>query len=86
MKEIDKYMTVAEAVHRYGISRHTIKDRLAMRTDDAKRDVQALIDAGYIKYFKAPDAQRGEWIVTTTAMEKLFKKIVKRVYNHPKGW
>lgn len=74
MKEIDNYMTVAEAVQRYGISRHTIKDRLAMRTESAKLEVQALIDAGYIKYYKAPEAKYGEWIITTTAMEKLFKK------------
>lgn len=71
---INDYMTITEAAYRYNISRDTLKDRLAMRTDSAKLEVQALIDDGYIKHFKAPDAKRGEWIVTTVAMEKLFKK------------
>lgn len=74
MKEIEKYMTLVEAANRYNVSKDTLKDRLKMRTDSAKREVQSLIDAGYIKYYKAPEAKRGEWIITTYAMEKLFKK------------
>lgn len=74
MKEIDNYMTVKEAAHRFNVSRDTLKDTLAMRRDASKQAVQPLIDAGLIKYFKLPNDKRGEWIITVAAMEKLYKK------------
>lgn len=73
MKEIDKYMTVAEAAHRWGVPQDTVKNRL--KPSVVKQDViNQMIEQGLIKFFQKPDGQRKEWIITTQAMELWFGK------------
>jgi len=71
-KEIDKYMTPAEAAHRWGISQETVKSRL--KPSLYENQINEMIDAGLIKYFQKPGNQRKEWIISIEAMEKWFGK------------
>lgn len=72
MKEIDKYMTPAEAAYRWGIKQDTVKNRLKPSVYPSQIDT--FINAGLIKCFKKPGGQRNEWIISEKAMEKWFGK------------
>ena len=68
-KEIDKYMTIAEASERYDLHEKTIKERLAGRSKKGRENLEQLLEKGLVKYFKRQGGKRGEWIITTDAME-----------------
>lgn len=58
-------MTVSEAAHRWGVPLRTLREKLNInRRPSLKKD----IENGLVKYFKAFDSKRGEWIITTDAM------------------
>ena len=73
MKEIDNYMTPAEAAFKWGIPQETLKNKL--KPSLAGQDhIDNLIDGGLIKCFIKPDGKRKEWVVSTQAMELWFGK------------
>lgn len=72
MKEIDKYMTPAEAADRWGISQETVKSRL--KPSLYAKQIDEMIEDGLIKSYQKPDGKRKEWIITTDAMDKWFGK------------
>lgn len=73
MKEIDKYMTPAEAAYRWGLPQETIKNKLKPSIV-GQEAIDKMIDAGLIKYFQKPNGQRKEWIISEEAMEIWFGK------------
>lgn len=73
-REIDKYMTVSEAAHKWGIPQETIKNKLKPSLPSVWEQTKKMIDEGLLKFFKKEGAQRKEWIISTGAMEKWFGK------------
>lgn len=71
MKEIDKYMTPAEAAYRWGKPQETIKSKLKPSIVGQK-EIDEMINAGLIKFFQKPGGQRKEWIISEMAMKKWF--------------
>lgn len=75
---IDDYMTVSEAAHRWGISKETVKNKL--KPSIVKQEViDEMVDQGLIKYFQNPGSNRREWIISKKAMEKWFGDIKRGV-------
>ncbi|KFN12805.1 helix-turn-helix domain-containing protein [Bacillus pseudomycoides] len=78
MKEIDNYMTPAEAAHVYGVSASTLRNKLQEGYSvKADHDRMYLIEKGWLKHFSAETAGRrkkGEWIIHRKAMEYWFQK------------
>lgn len=70
MKEIDKYMTPAEAAYKWGIPQETLKSRL--KTTINNNNIEWMIEKGFIKFFKKPTATRKEWIISAEAMKLWF--------------
>lgn len=71
MTNINNYMTVSEASHRWDISPNTLRSRLR---SDRHDDLNNFIDKGMIKYFKPDGKVRGEWIISSSFMELLYGK------------
>jgi len=70
-KEIDKYMTPAEAAFKWGVSQETLKNKL--KPSLVGQDyIDNLMKEGLIKYFMKPGGKRKEWIVSVKAMELWF--------------
>lgn len=69
--DINDYMTVNEAVYRWGASPESVKQRLK---PSRNKSLDQLIDSGLVKYFKHPERTRGEWILTKYFMEKYYGK------------
>lgn len=69
---IEDYMTPTEAAFRWGLPTSTMQERLKGRTNKMTLELQQMKEEGLIKYFKLPDAKRGEWIITSQAMEKWY--------------
>ena len=67
--KINNYMTVKEASYRWGIEYRTLREKLNIKR---RPSLQNDLDNGLVKYFKAPDAKQGEWIISNTAMEKWY--------------
>ena len=72
MKEIDKYMTPAEAAHRWGLKQETVKNKLKPSLN--KEQIEQMIEQGLIKCFSKPGGSRKEWIVSEEAMKMWFSK------------
>lgn len=55
MKEIEKYMTPAEASHKWGIKRATLKNKISPSTlsEEQKEELQKMIEEGLIKFFSS---------------------------------
>lgn len=70
--DINNYMSPTEAAFRWGIPTPTMQERLKGRTNKMTNELQQMKEEGLIKHFKLPDAKRGEWIISTTAMEKWY--------------
>ncbi|MED2752064.1 DNA-binding protein [Bacillus thuringiensis] len=70
MKEIEKYMTPAEASHKWGIKRATLKNKISPSTlnEEQKEELYKMIEEGLIKFFLAPNGTRKEWIISSDAM------------------
>ncbi|WP_117161355.1 helix-turn-helix domain-containing protein [Paraliobacillus sp. X-1268] len=71
-KEINNYMTPAEAAYRWGKNQETVKNKLKPSLNS---ELDQMIKRGLIKYYQKPDGQRREWIVSVQAMEEWFGKI-----------
>jgi hypothetical protein len=76
MKEIDKYMTPAEAALRWGENLETVKNRLKPINKN-QIVIDSMIERGLIKYFIHPNGKHKSWIVSEDAMREWFgeKKI-----------
>ncbi|MEH7217876.1 DNA-binding protein [Bacillus toyonensis] len=74
MKEIEKYMTPAEASHKWGIKRATLKNKISPSTltEEQKAELNKMIEDGLIKFFLAPNGTRKEWIISRDAMSVWF--------------
>ena len=68
MKEIDKYMTVAEASERWGIPENTVRARLKNREKVYVNAVNEMLRDGLIKYYVKPGGIRRDWIISEDAM------------------
>ena len=68
MKEIDKYMTVAEAAERWKISENTVRARLKNRERVYVNAVNEMLRDGLIKYYVKPGGVRRDWIISEDAM------------------
>ncbi|MDC3414255.1 DNA-binding protein [Terrihalobacillus insolitus] len=66
---IDKYMTPSEAAFRWGLKQETVKSKLK---PSINKHIDDMINDGLIKYFKKPNGQRKEWIISEDAMEIWF--------------
>lgn len=77
MKEIDNYMTVAEAAYRWGILTDRVKNKLKPSVKGTWSQTEKMIEDGLIKYFQHPEKKQKIWIISTQAMEQWFgeKKI-----------
>ncbi|PAE20483.1 hypothetical protein CHH80_10745 [Bacillus sp. 7504-2] len=73
-KEIDKYMTVAEAAERYNVPIDTIQNYLKPSVPAAWAKTEKMIEKGLLKYHQKPNGKRREWIISDKAMEIWFKK------------
>ena len=62
---IDDYMTVKEAAYRWNVDPRTLREKLNIKRRPA---LQKDLDGGLVKYWKAPDAKQGEWIISSDAM------------------
>lgn len=74
MKEIDNYMTVAEAAHRWNVPQETLKSKLKPAISSSWAQTEQMIEEGLLKYFQKPGGQRKDWIITTDAMKRWFEK------------
>ncbi|MCM3772409.1 MULTISPECIES: DNA-binding protein [Priestia] len=74
MKEIEKYMTPLEASYLWGVPRETLKNKYSPSTlNEAKQEeLNHMIEQGLIKFFKHPNRERKEWIISREAMIKWF--------------
>lgn len=63
-------MSPTEAAYRWGISTNTIKERL--KFERRPKALQEELDQGLLKCYIKPGGKRGEWILTTTIMEKWY--------------
>ena len=70
MKEIDKYMTPAEAAYRWGLNQETVKNKLKPSLN--KEEIEQMEKEGIIKSFVRPYGKRREWIISDEAMERWF--------------
>jgi hypothetical protein len=64
-------MTPAEASHKWGIKRATLKNKISPSTlsEEQKEELQKMIEEGLIKFFLAPKmVQEKEWIISRDAM------------------
>ena len=71
--EINKYMTVSEAAHRWGIPTNTVKGRLKPSIVGEEK-INEMVDKGLIKYFVHPSSGRRDWIISEDAMREWFPK------------
>lgn len=72
MKEIDNYMTPAEAAYRWGLPQETVKSRL--KPSLYEKQINEMIELGLIKFFQHPEGKRKEWVISAQAMEYWFGK------------
>ena len=66
-REIDNYMTIAEAAHRWSKSEDAIKMRLRQ-----SNDIDQMVEDGLLKSFLKPGGVRKSWIISVDAMEKWY--------------
>lgn len=72
MKEIDKYMTPAEAAYRWDIKIERLKEKLKpSRNND---QIEEMVKKGLIKYFIEPGKRNRSWIISADAMKKWYPK------------
>jgi hypothetical protein len=72
-REIDNYMTPAEAAFRWGVNQETVKNKLKPSIT-SEEEINRMIDRGLIKYFIKPGGTRKEWILSKQAMYEWFGK------------
>lgn len=67
VSEIDKYMTLGEAVSRWGITSDRLKDRIKVARKN--RTLETFINKGWAKYSVGDGSKQGTWILSTMLME-----------------
>lgn len=72
MKEIDKYMTVAEAADRWGIPVETLKNKLKPSVASFWAQTEKMIEEGLLKYYQKDDDRNRQWIISEAAMIRWF--------------
>lgn len=72
---INNYMTVKEAAHRWGVKVPALREKLNLQR---RPELQKEIDCGLVKYFKADGAAYGDWIISKKAMEKWYGEEVNK--------
>jgi len=74
VREIEKYMTPLEASYLWGVPRETLKNKYSPSTLSKKRqeELNNMIEQGLVKFFKHPDRERKEWIISKQAMIRWF--------------
>lgn len=74
-KQIDNYMTPAEASQKFNVSRKTLNSRLNSKSinDD--------IDSGLIKKFVSDGSTRAQWILTKDFMVKYYGHVYDKEFN-----
>jgi len=72
MKEIDKYMTVAEAADRWGIPIETLKNKLKPSLSSSWAQTEKMIEEGLLKYYQKDDDGNRKWIISEAAMKLWF--------------
>lgn len=74
MREIEKYMTPLEASYLWGVPRETLKNKYSPSTLSKKKqeELNNMIEQGLVKFFKHPDRERKEWIISKQAMIRWF--------------
>lgn len=78
MYQIKDVMTVKEAVDRWGVSRFTLRDRLAGRSPAQKAEIERALEDGEVKRYKG-SGERYEWLLTTDIMTKWFGEEPKKI-------
>lgn len=68
-KEIYNYMSVSEAAYRWNINERTLKEKLNIKRRPSLKEE---LEEGVVKYFKAPNSKKGNWIISIKAMEKWY--------------
>ncbi|PEA85712.1 hypothetical protein [Bacillus thuringiensis] len=63
-------MTPAEASHKRGIKRTTLKNKISPSTlnEEQIEELHKMIEEGLIKFFLAPNGIRKEWIISRDTM------------------
>lgn len=69
--EIDKYMSVAEAAHRWGVPQETVKNKLKPSIV-GQETIDSAIKKGIIKFFQKPGGRNKDWIISEAAMKMWF--------------
>jgi len=72
-KEIDNYMTPAEAAHRWGKNTDTVKNKL--KPSLKKEQIERMEKEGLIKGYKDDKGANKSWIIGVKAMEEWFGKL-----------
>lgn len=72
MKEIDKYMHVAEAAERWGVPIETVKNKLKPANKYTWPKTLEMIEEGLLKYHQQEGKKQKNWIISTAAMERWF--------------
>lgn len=67
--DIERFMTVREAAYRWGLKVPALREKMNVFR---RPQVREEIDVGLVKYFKAPDAKQGDWLLSVDAMEKWY--------------
>lgn len=71
MHDIKDVMTVKEAVDRWQVSRHTLRDILAGKSPRKQAQINEAIELGEAKRYKGSGVNY-EWLLTVEAMTKWF--------------
>lgn len=61
---IDRYMTIAEAIYYWDISKYKLNKKLQ---DEAF--IAAYVDEKLVKFFEHPENKKRYWIISNVAME-----------------
>ena len=69
--DINKYMTISEAAHRWGIPTNTVKNKLKPSVVGEDK-INKMVKKGLIKYFIHPNSKRRDWIISDDAMKEWF--------------
>lgn len=73
---LDEIMTPREACDRWGVTQEAL--RMKLKRSKESKVVDELIREGKLKYYRPEEKQRGEWIITSEAMNILFHKNNRR--------
>lgn len=73
---LDEIMTPREACDRWGVTQEAL--RMKLKRVKESKVVDEIITEGKMKYYRPEEKQRGEWIITSEAMNIPFPKNNRR--------